>query len=208
MLYTFPLIAVQASSFVLCAFSIEGVTRWRVSTPRRSEPDDAFSAAQSSGPNPGASATFSRYFLEGGLLVLGGRPSVAPKPEEEEEDTVRNPRPLLLLLLLAEEGCTPGTRTALPGRGGGGISWASVSTFGRARAFDLGVVDADPNRCALDKEGNAGGVSVSSDLASSSSSSSCWSRASGGETLRVTSDLDSARPPPPSAPVPYNQDLK
>ena len=55
---------------------------------RKSVPD-ALSAAQSNGPYPGASATFSRIFFTGGFVVLGGRPKVDEDDvgtERDEED--------------------------------------------------------------------------------------------------------------------------
>lgn len=117
-LYTLPLNADHASSFLLCSLSIEGVTRSIVSTPRRSLPED-LSAAQSRGPNPGASATFSRDFFTGGLFGVGGRPSDDPDEGTDKEDAPN-----------VRDSTTPGTRKALEGSGGGGISWVSVRTVG------------------------------------------------------------------------------
>ena len=74
---------------------------------RRFVPDD-LRAAQSSGPNPGASATFSRFLegFAGGFNVLGGAASIFAL------DAV------------------PGSLWARDGRGGGGISCESVRTAG------------------------------------------------------------------------------
>lgn len=75
-------------------------------------------------------------------------------------------------LVLARGGGTPGTRNELAGGGGGGISCASVTTFGSSadpNEVDV-VLDDDPRRCALFSAGNAGGVSVRSDSLSESCS--------------------------------------
>ena len=127
--------------------------------------------AQSNGPNPGASATFSRRFDAGtgALVVVGGNCSI-----------------------LDALGCgAPGTRRAEAGRGGGGISWVSVKILGKGGTDEGGtglseVVLVEDALCALFNAGKAGGISLSSSPASpvsvlSSSSSGC-----GGEIDRVT----------------------
>ena len=81
--------------------------------------------------------------------MLGGSPSVEPEETESE---------------LEDDGGTPGMRSAFCGIGGGGISFESIKrTFGRA-------LEEEDSLCALFKEGNAGGVSVSLPSLSSSSS--------------------------------------
>lgn len=152
MLYTFPLMAVHASCFLLCDLSTDGGTRSSVSTPRRSSPED-FNCAQSSGPNPGASATF----LEG----LGGFWVVASGDSKDEDATrVLDSSPLEVAL-------------ARVGTGGGGISALSLSTVGIVGTAVLLAGAGAEARCVLFSEGKAGGTSSSvsvSDLSSSSSS--------------------------------------
>lgn len=128
---------------------------------RRSVPD-FFKFAQSSGPCPGAKATFFEAFL-GALVVLGGTAKEeAPGGTRRDEDATDGP-----------DG-TPGLRAARPGSGGGGMSSVSVRTRG------MGELDKDvslPARWALFRLGKAGGISLDSSsdprtVAASSSSSS------------------------------------
>jgi len=81
---------------------------------RRFVPDD-LRAAQSSGPNPGASATFSRFLegFAGGFNVLGGAASIFVF------DVV------------------PGCLRARDGKGGGGISCESVRMAGSCELWAL-----------------------------------------------------------------------
>lgn len=126
MLYTLPLIAVQASSFLLCVLSMDGGMRSSVSTPYfpsgmpaaaegargrtlRSSPDD-FRLAQSNGPYPGARATFFEGFLGRSVVAIG-----ASKDDDAIWGFARG---------------TPGCRLAKPGRGGGGINSLSFSIVG------------------------------------------------------------------------------
>ena len=76
---------------------------------RRSRPDD-FRLAQSSGPYPGASATFLEGFL--------GR-SVVANGASKDDDTI-----------CGFARGTPGCRVARSGRGGGGISVLSSRIVG------------------------------------------------------------------------------
>lgn len=50
---------------------------------------------------------------------MGGRPSVDPDEGTDKEDAPNE-----------RASTTPGTRRALEGRGGGGMSWVSVRTVG------------------------------------------------------------------------------
>lgn len=142
------------------------------------------SAAQSNGPNPGASATFSRNFFDGALVVVGGTPR-DPAPVgggiKPDDGGTLNP----------ERGLgAPGTRRALAGNGGGGIVFESVKTLGSADEpdFGAGILDEDPRRWALLSAGNAGGVSVRSE----SASESCSSSALGADTCTETSGSSSS----------------
>jgi len=117
--------------------------RKSVSTPRRSCPDD-FKAAQSSGPYPGASATFLEGFL--------GR-SVVANGASKDDDAIWG------------FACgTPGCRLARSGRGGGGINVLSLRIVGM-------LCGAEAARWALLSAGNAGGTSSSPAVLEPSSSS-------------------------------------
>jgi len=116
--------------------------RIKVSTPRRSAPDD-FNAAQSRGLCPGARATLSRFFegFVGGFVVVVG----TRREDEAEGDLVE----------------TPGVRFARDGTGGGGI---------RAESDRIrGVLDRAA-RWALLRAGKAGTESSSVSVTSPSSS--------------------------------------
>jgi len=150
MLYTLPLIAVQASSFLLCILSTDGGMRSNVSTPLRSRPDD-FKLAQSNGPYPGASATFLEGFFGRSVVAIG---------ESKDGDAAWG----------FARG-VPGCRLAKPGRGGGGINASSLSIVG-ILGEPLGAEDEGVARWALFSAGNAGGTSSSPAVFDPSSSSS------------------------------------
>jgi len=152
MLYTLPLMAVHASSFLLCVLSTDGGMRSSVSTPLKSSPDD-FRLAQSRGPNPGASATFLEGFFGFSVVPIG-------ESNEDEANCV------------VVRG-TPGCRLAKLGMGGGGINEVSLSIIGMfdplaSEGFDAGRAA----RWALLSAGNAGGTSSSPAVSDPSSSSS------------------------------------
>lgn len=108
---------------------------------------DFFRLAQSSGPWPGASATFLDTFLEGAFVVLKGTAN---------EDAVGGMR------IKFEDGAaaTPGRLAARAGEGGGGIRLLSLRI--RGTGSDPGACGAASKRCALFKLGKAGGASSSS----------------------------------------------
>lgn len=123
---------------------------------RRSAPLD-FRLAQSSGPKPGAKATFS-LALVGGLAVLGG--SIKEFP-----------------LVRAIAGGMPNVRVPRAALGiGGSISPTDLLPVGGDADMIAGIDIADDDaRCALFTAGNAGGLSSSSLSVSSPSSSSVGS---------------------------------
>ena len=98
---------------------------------------------------------------EQNLAIANG--DIPPPPPVEGMDSVED----------ADDAATPGTRRALEGSGGGGMSCESVKTFG---SVDEGPrddeADGEDRRWALFSAGNAGGVSLLSEPPSSSSPSS------------------------------------
>lgn len=125
---------------------------------RKSVPD-AFSAAQSSGPNPGARATLSREFFANGLLVVGGTPRVAPELDELEGGGIKLELAFdVLTLALSRDGGTPGTRNA--GTGGGGMRCASVKTRGSGDRLFFDFVAVAMFKVAEVREGRVVGIEL------------------------------------------------
>jgi hypothetical protein len=132
--------------------------------------------AQSRGLWPGASATLARFFLgRVGICVVVDTESNDPDDEDDGADRLEEDAP--------DADNVPGLRLARCGAGGGGIKVELL----RIRILDAPLVLVSVlTRCALDKAGKAGGVSVSV-LASLSSSASLVSievSSGGGITSR------------------------